>query len=89
MLRDEWILSEAEKFIQTSYGELGKSPIEVENRLQEIRQAIAAQGTYEHTYEELKHGAKMAWATVINALAVYSGTCLRSMICGAWRMRIR
>src|SRR5665647_1263218 len=61
MLRDEWILSEAEKFIQTSYGELGKSPIEVENRLQEIRQVIAAQGTYEHTYEELKHGAKMAW----------------------------
>lgn len=61
MIRVESIVEEAEKFVRTSYNELGKNPIEVENRLQEIRQAIAAKGTYEHTYEELKHGAKMAW----------------------------
>jgi nitric-oxide synthase len=57
----EWVLEEAEKFVRSSYSELGKSPIEIENRLLEIQQAIAASGTYEHTYEELKHGAKMAW----------------------------
>ncbi|QGQ99597.1 nitric oxide synthase [Paenibacillus psychroresistens] len=61
MIGNQWVLEEAEKFIRISYGELGKSYIDVENRLQEIRQAVAEKGTYEHTYEELKHGAKMAW----------------------------
>jgi nitric-oxide synthase len=61
MSTDEWVLEEAKKFVRSSYSELSKSPIELENRLLEIQLAIAASGTYEHTYEELKYGAKMAW----------------------------
>lgn len=51
----------AEHFIQTCYGELGKTAAETEARIREVRKAIAEQGYYEHTAEELQHGAKMAW----------------------------
>jgi nitric-oxide synthase len=61
MITVDWVAEEAERFIRTSYSELGKSPIDIDNRLQEIKEQIDAKGTYEHTYEELKHGAKMAW----------------------------
>ncbi|WP_411502787.1 nitric oxide synthase oxygenase [Brevibacillus centrosporus] len=55
------LLAAAERFIHTCYGELEKTPQELEKRLQEVRESIAAHGTYEHTAEELRHGAKMAW----------------------------
>lgn len=51
----------AERFIRTCYGELEKSAQETELRLQEVRESIARHGAYEHTAEELAHGAKMAW----------------------------
>lgn len=51
----------AERFIQACYSELGKSRDETENRLSEVRQVISEHGRYEHTAEELRHGAKMAW----------------------------
>jgi len=54
-------LEEAEQFIRTCYSELGKSEQETELRLRDIRQAFAEYGRYEHTEEELQHGAKMAW----------------------------
>ncbi|MWV46497.1 nitric oxide synthase [Paenibacillus sp. HJL G12] len=52
---------EAENYILRCYQELGKTDQEVAQRLVEIRASIEASGTYEHTYEELEHGAKMAW----------------------------
>lgn len=55
------MLEAAERFIHTCYGELEKTPQEMEQRLMEVRKSIAEQGTYEHTSEELRHGAKMAW----------------------------
>lgn len=62
MLRNqEWLWNEAERFIHLCYQELGKSEAEVESRLQEIQQEIRRTGTYTHTYEELQHGARMAW----------------------------
>jgi len=52
---------EAESFIRACYEELGKSAEETERRIQDIDEAIRRHGTYDHTYEELAHGAKMAW----------------------------
>lgn len=55
------LIEAAERFIQTSYSELGKTRDETEARLREVRSAIAQNGYYEHTPEELQYGAKMAW----------------------------
>ncbi|MEK8132270.1 nitric oxide synthase oxygenase [Paenibacillus filicis] len=52
---------QAQHFIETCYAELDKSEEDKAARLEEIRQAIDDAGTYEHTAEELAHGAKMAW----------------------------
>jgi nitric-oxide synthase, bacterial len=51
----------AEIFIRNCYKELGKSAVDLERRLQEIKKEIEANGFYKHTYEELEHGARMAW----------------------------
>jgi Nitric oxide synthase, oxygenase domain len=55
------ILKEAEQFIAVCYTELGKTEEETRNRLKEIEQQIEKYGSYEHTLEELRHGARMAW----------------------------
>ncbi|WP_409341924.1 nitric oxide synthase oxygenase [Paenibacillus sp. MBLB4367] len=55
------LMLEAETFIRLCYAELGKNPEETASRLTEIRRTIAERGIYEHTVEELQHGAKMAW----------------------------
>lgn len=54
-------LAEAESFIRACYEELGLSSDVTEARLEVIRSDIRDTGTYEHTYEELTHGARMAW----------------------------
>ncbi|MFX3623650.1 MAG: nitric oxide synthase oxygenase [Ectobacillus sp.] len=61
MLTKDALLQEAEQFIRTCYEELGKSKAETEKRLLEVGGKIEADGTYEHTFEELEHGARMAW----------------------------
>lgn len=55
------IFNEAESFIRTCYSELQKSEQETEKRIQQIKEEIQLTGTYIHTFEELEHGAKMAW----------------------------
>ncbi|MCD7036502.1 nitric oxide synthase oxygenase [Metabacillus sp. GX 13764] len=61
MTNQESIFQEAADFIQTCFSELGKSAGQADIRLQEIHSEIKKRGTYTHTYEELEHGAKMAW----------------------------
>ncbi|NEW09261.1 nitric oxide synthase oxygenase [Paenibacillus sp. SYP-B3998] len=51
----------ASSFIVECYSELGKDQMAVQNRLAEIKQHVHDHGYYEHTMEELHHGAKMAW----------------------------
>nr|WP_246594243.1 nitric oxide synthase oxygenase [Evansella tamaricis] len=51
---------EAVLFISKCYKELGKGEC-IEKRMKEITQQITSFGYYEHTYEEISHGAKMAW----------------------------
>ncbi len=55
------LLAEAELFIRRCYAELGQAEEEAERRIGEIRREIEASGTYAHTYDELRHGARMAW----------------------------
>lgn len=55
------LLKEAKRFIMECYDELGKSDKVTQQRINQIEQEIATKGFYEHTYEELSHGAKIAW----------------------------
>lgn len=54
------LLVEAEAFVRQCYEELGK-PDAARGRIEKIRHSIAENGYYEHTEEELEHGARMAW----------------------------
>ncbi|ERN51484.1 nitric oxide synthase oxygenase [Alkalihalophilus marmarensis] len=53
--------SEAASFLTQCYSELGLSSIQLNDRIDEVNQEIEQTGTYTHTREELRHGAKMAW----------------------------
>lgn len=53
--------TKAKTFITDCYTELGKSPLEIEQRMKQIEVSIRERGSYEHTYMELEYGAKMAW----------------------------
>ncbi|GIO33053.1 nitric oxide synthase oxygenase [Paenibacillus albilobatus] len=55
------LLREAEDYIKACYAELGKTEREAAARLADIQKEIESTGTYGHTFEELEHGAKMAW----------------------------
>ncbi|ASR46835.1 hypothetical protein B4V02_09165 [Paenibacillus kribbensis] len=49
------------QIIYTCYKELGRSRDEAVARLLDIRHDVETTGTYDHTYDELTHGAQMAW----------------------------
>jgi nitric-oxide synthase len=55
------MLEEAREFINICYRELGKDEQAMKERLITVEQEIVVSGTYTHTYEELAHGARMAW----------------------------
>jgi nitric-oxide synthase len=52
---------EAKEFIETCYKELGHNEEEIRERIREVQIEIDEKATYTHTYEELAHGARMAW----------------------------
>ncbi len=54
------LLEDAETFIRQCYTELDRED-EIEGRLAEIETEIAQTGHYDHTDDELAHGARMAW----------------------------
>lgn len=55
------LFAEAEVFIKQCYAELKLTDEAARLRLNEIAGEIEESGTYNHTYEELQHGARMAW----------------------------
>lgn len=55
------LLAEAELFVRQCYAELGRTLEETELRIDGIAREIDRSGTYTHTYDELRHGARMAW----------------------------
>ena len=63
----ETLLREAIEFIQLYYherqDEMKSVPgfLPLEERLNAIKRSIVATGTYEHTFDELQHGARVAW----------------------------
>ncbi len=57
---NETIYKEAKSFLDQLACESGLS-INIEERLKEIRNELEQTGTYTHTFEELKFGAKIAW----------------------------
>lgn len=52
---------DAAVFLGELYFELEKTEAEAKRRIDEVLEQIERTGSYEHTYEELKHGARMAW----------------------------
>lgn len=60
MITTTELYKEASSFITQCYEELGISN-KIQDRLQTIQNEILSTGFYSHTYEELEHGAKMAW----------------------------
>lgn len=60
-LTRENLYKEAGIFIAACYKELGKPAAEVEERMRAIERSIQEKGCYDHTFEELEHGARMAW----------------------------
>jgi len=54
------VMVEAEAFLKQCYIERGLSQVFLP-RWEEVRESIGRIGTYEHTYDELVYGAKLAW----------------------------
>lgn len=59
--REHHLWTEAETFLTMCYKELGKADSELVERLEEVKESIEKTGFYEHTEEELAHGARVAW----------------------------
>ena len=57
----EQFIQKAFDFIDQAYAELDVEPSRLKDRKKEIEHEIIETGSYTHTYEELSHGAKMAW----------------------------
>lgn len=55
------IAEQATAFLGEAYYELGKSEEDAKRRIEQALEQIELTGYYSHSYEELKHGAKMAW----------------------------
>ncbi|SDJ15019.1 nitric-oxide synthase [Salimicrobium halophilum] len=55
------MIEQAKEFLTQCYQELQKSESDLRKRIDEVEKEIEETGLYTHTYEELEHGAKMAW----------------------------
>ncbi|MEV5111880.1 nitric oxide synthase oxygenase [Bacillus sp. LBA3-1-1.1] len=60
MSKTKQLIEEASNFITICYKELNKEQL-IKERMEEILIEIEKTGTYEHTFEELVHGSRMAW----------------------------
>lgn len=60
MTAKEHLLQEAILFIEKAYMDLNKAE-KIAGRIKGIKVEIDEKGTYTHSFEELEHGAKMAW----------------------------
>ncbi|SCC65855.1 nitric oxide synthase oxygenase [Bacillus mycoides] len=60
MSKTKQLIEEASNFITVCYKELNKEKL-IKERMNEILIEIEKTGTYEHTFEELVHGSRMAW----------------------------
>ncbi|WP_239422042.1 nitric oxide synthase oxygenase [Bacillus sp. CGMCC 1.16541] len=61
MSEQRLLYEEAEHFITICYEEFGKTSEQIQARLADIKEEINVHGTYTHTFEEIEHGARLAW----------------------------
>jgi len=61
MLQQERLIEAAGEFIAQVASELGWAETRREKRWSEILHEIRATGAYTHTFEEVEHGARLAW----------------------------
>ena len=59
--RDHRLLRKATEYVEKVGKEFGWDQRDLEGRLYEIGEEIAATGSYTHTYEEMGYGSQMAW----------------------------
>jgi nitric-oxide synthase len=72
---DSVVLSEAREYLNTLSGERGvSSPLD--RRLREIETEVASRGTYRQTFEELEHGARLAWRNSVRCVGRKYWSCL-------------
>lgn len=60
------LLREAAEFLELYYHERGgevppSAASTKEERMEQVRRSVRETGTYEHTFDELQHGARVAW----------------------------
>ncbi|MCY8234114.1 nitric oxide synthase oxygenase [Priestia endophytica] len=60
-MTSEELIQQAKEFIEICYTELHKTEEEKEERITAVVEQIERNGSYQHTFEELEHGARMAW----------------------------
>ncbi|WP_347550128.1 nitric oxide synthase oxygenase [Pseudalkalibacillus hwajinpoensis] len=60
-MENEKRIKKAITFLEQAFYELEKDPDKLQRRKRDVIHEINTTGTYTHTYEELSHGAKMAW----------------------------
>ncbi|MGM9924303.1 MAG: nitric oxide synthase oxygenase [Bacillus sp. (in: firmicutes)] len=60
MITEQGLFKKAEDFIRQCYRELEREEW-IAGRLTEVENEIEKTGTYTHTFDELVHGARMAW----------------------------
>ncbi|GMH32248.1 hypothetical protein BSKO_00082 [Bryopsis sp. KO-2023] len=58
---EEKLLREAMEFQDLFHNEMGSTPDVKSHRKEEILASIEKTGTYTHSFEELQHGARVAW----------------------------
>ena len=61
MLKEEKLISEAEKFINQCAEELNWSKSKLSKRLLQVKLEIKKTCTYTHTPEEIQIGARLSW----------------------------
>ena len=54
------LYKQAKSFVIECYKELNRES-EIQSRMHEIQKQIEQSGIYEHTFDELIHGSRMAW----------------------------
>ena len=73
----ETLLREAIEFIQLYYheraDEMKSSPnfLPKEERMEQIKKSIDKTGSYVHTFDELQHGARVAWRNAVRPAALF------------------
>lgn len=57
----ETLVREALEYQELYHRDKGTAPVAKQARMQQVLAEIESTGTYTHTFDELEHGARVAW----------------------------